>query len=181
MKIGDTVKVLDKVLAHQNKFGVKLKELVGQIVPTPDAYKDKEWANKPGIIWVQWQRDFSDTPKWIENKEVEIVPNTPIKYKKGKVKPMAKVVKVRRVKGREIIDSQNGKFFTVIFKSKEDGREIRINGRTNVKKFLKKASGVVETHEDLKTMFNVHKMQYRRVFLDGIQEIRAGGQIYTFE
>ncbi|MCK9369244.1 hypothetical protein M0R04_04835 [Candidatus Dojkabacteria bacterium] len=100
----------------------------------------------------------------------------------------AEVVKVKRINANKIIDEQVGKFFTAIFASKVDGRECKINGRQLVKKYLKKVntsaavtSGVDTNHPDLKTTFNVKKLQYRKIHLDGIREIRASNKIYSFE
>jgi hypothetical protein len=92
------------------------------------------------------------------------------------------IIKVKRLKAQEIIDEQNGKFFTATFRGKNDGIIHNLNGRTGVHKYIKKQ---LESHKenlpDLITAFNVKKMSYRRVFLDGILEIRAGGKIYCFE
>lgn len=91
------------------------------------------------------------------------------------------VINVRRIWAEEIINAQGGKFFTVIFSSKVDGREVKINGRLGVKKFLKNLKKKTVTgQDDLKVAFNVKKMEYRKVFLDGVKEIRGGNKIYTF-
>jgi len=181
MKQGDLV-----TLVHGD-----FKGMVGVVTECPKHHKNTGWANRDGLVWVKWPESYSKDPLWADRHELTAAPVDvdQIVKPKEKVKKMKKVVKkavdsnvviVKREKGLEIIDCQKGKFFTVIFKSKEDNREITINGRTGVKKFLRKASGVVDTHDDLKTVFNVHKMKYRKVFLDAIEEIRAGGKIYKF-
>lgn len=78
-----------------------------------------------------------------------------------------------------IINKQNGKFFTANVNTKTSNRNISINCRTGVHKFLR-GNGVATGGPDIKTVFNVKKMEYRKVFIDGVQEIRANGVIYRF-
>ena len=80
----------------------------------------------------------------------------------------------------EIITKQNGKFFTVDVNTKYSGRSISMNVRTGVKKFL--CGGKIGPYlsSDVKTVFNVQKMDYRKVNMPGVQEIRANGVIYRF-
>lgn len=90
------------------------------------------------------------------------------------------VVIITREQAKAIIEKQDGRFFSVTFKSKDDGSLHKINGRQNVTKYLKKNQKNQDNHEDLKVTFNVKKMAYRYIFLDGVHEIRAGHKIYTF-
>ena len=82
----------------------------------------------------------------------------------------------------EIIDAQKGKFFTVDLTTKTNQREISINGRTGVTKFLKGGKGASKgaSKGDLRTVFNVKRMDYRSAFIDGVSEIRANGVVYKF-
>jgi len=50
------------------------------------------------------------------------------------MKDGVEIVNMRRIFAEEIINAQGNKFFSVIFNSKEDGREIKMNCRGNVKK-----------------------------------------------
>lgn len=86
----------------------------------------------------------------------------------------------KRAEIRNIIAAQKGKFFTATFESKQDGTTRKINGRTGVRKYSKGGINVIQNKEDLVSAFNVHKMGYRSVFLDGVTEIRAGGKVYKF-
>lgn len=80
---------------------------------------------------------------------------------------------------RKIINSQNGKFFTVKFWGVK-GDEHFFNGRTGVFKYSSGGKNNAEGKDHLINAFNVHKMGYRNVNLDGVTEIRAGHSVYTF-
>ena len=82
---------------------------------------------------------------------------------------------------RQIINAQNGKFFTAVFTSKVDGTEKVINGRGGVFKYSKGGTNNISNKKDLLSVFNVQKMEYRAINLEGIKEIRAGRSVYKFE
>ena len=86
---------------------------------------------------------------------------------------------VTRQAAHLIIDQQQGKFFTALFIGK-DGKEHKINGRTGVYKYKRRVDGDnnCRNKSDLLTAFNVKKMSYRNVHLDGVFEIRAEGKRY---
>lgn len=81
---------------------------------------------------------------------------------------------------REIINAQNGKFFTAVFTSKVDGSEKIINGRGGVFKYSKGGVNNIKNKKDLVSVFNVQKMEYRAINLEGIKEIRASNSVYKF-
>lgn len=81
---------------------------------------------------------------------------------------------------RELIESQNGKFFTVHFKSKKDGRPCKINGRTGVTKYLRGGKSNISKNSTLKTAYNVKKKGYRTINLSGVTKISCGGKVYEF-
>lgn len=93
---------------------------------------------------------------------------------------MKVVINVKRDQARDIIKAQNGKFFTVLFKSKKDGHNCILNGRTGVWRYSKGGKNNVKGKIDLVSAFNVKKMDYRTINLDGVVEIRANGVIYKF-
>lgn len=86
----------------------------------------------------------------------------------------------KREMARKIIEAQRGKFFTAIFRSKQDGTVRLMNGRTGVRKYSKGGINVIRDKADLVSVFNVQKMGYRSVYLDGLVSIRAGGKVYDF-
>ena len=102
-----------------------------------------------------------------------------------------KIMNVFNVKGvnstvkadfaRQIINAQNGKFFTAVFTSKIDGSEKVINGRGGVYKYSNGGVNNIADKKDLVSVFNVQKMAYRAINLEGITEIRASNSVYKFE
>lgn len=93
----------------------------------------------------------------------------------------ATTINVKREAANEIIRSQNGKFFTAYFVGKTDGNMHNVNGRTGVYKYAR-GNGINNAFgkPDLVNAFNVKKMAYRNINLDGIVEIRASKTIYKF-
>ncbi|MDD4436512.1 MAG: hypothetical protein PHS04_00545 [Tissierellia bacterium] len=81
---------------------------------------------------------------------------------------------------KELIESQKGKFFTVHFHSKKDGRLCKINGRTGVTKHLKGGKSRISNNPTLKTAYNVKKKGYRTINLSGVIKISCGGKVYEF-
>jgi len=80
---------------------------------------------------------------------------------------------------REIINSQNGKFFTAKFVGVTGDTHV-FNGRTGVFKYSKGGVNYSTGKEHLLNAFNVQKMGYRNLNLDGITEIHAGHSVYNF-
>lgn len=91
------------------------------------------------------------------------------------------VIPTKEEKIKRILDFHRGKFFTVHFHSKKDGRLCKINGRTGVVKHLKGGKSNAAGKEDLKVVFNVHKMAYRTINLSGVVKLSCGGESYVFE
>lgn len=89
-------------------------------------------------------------------------------------------VNVKREYAKNIIESLKGRFFTATFIGKHDRVLHKVNGRTGVIKHLQ-SNRERTTTPDLLSAFNVHKMDYRTVNLDGIVEIRCDGKVYKFE
>lgn len=199
-KVGDLVEMKSPAVVGK-------KELCGVVVPCPEKYREWDWAVDPKIIWIQFPESFSKIPRWSPIDEVKlvevvrapVVKRAPISVAKKPfidtlpapvVNPKApkapkkekEVVKVRRRTAHDIIMDQKGKFFTVKFKGKHDGANHSCNGRTNVVKYLKdRTKQIDQPAEDLINAFNVHKMEYRNIFLDGVLSISAGGKVYSFE
>jgi len=81
---------------------------------------------------------------------------------------------------RQIIAQQGGKFFTAYFQGVK-GDNHTLNGRTGVHRYQNGGKNNAEGKPHLITAFNVKKMGYRNLHLDGVREIRAGGKVYRFE
>ena len=84
--------------------------------------------------------------------------NTKVVHNLVSVEHYKEVNMEKREQVRSIIESQKGKFFTVIFSSKQDGTVRLINGRTGVHKYVK-GTGVNPAvgKSDLLSAFNVKK------------------------
>lgn len=80
---------------------------------------------------------------------------------------------------RAIINNQKGKFFSATFIGK-DGKEHTFNGRTGVKKYAHGGANHAAGKEDLVSVFNVQKMGYRNIFLDGVVKLVVDHTTYTF-
>jgi hypothetical protein len=80
---------------------------------------------------------------------------------------------------RNIINNQGGRFFTVKFMG-VDGKEHSVNGRTGVAAYSNGGRNNASNKDHLVTAFNVQKMAYRNIFLDGVTEIHAENTVYTF-
>ena len=80
---------------------------------------------------------------------------------------------------RELINAQNGRIFTARFVGK-DGKEHTTNGRLAVCKYSHGGRNNAAGKEDLITVFNLHKMQYRNIYIDGVTEISAMGHKFSF-
>lgn len=65
-KIGDRV---------QNKCGTKF----GNVVNTPKLFSDDDWATEDATVWVQWDRDPSDSsfddPLWSDVDDINHISN----------------------------------------------------------------------------------------------------------
>jgi hypothetical protein len=85
------------------------------------------------------------------------------------------VINVKREYARGVINSLSGRFFTATFVGKHDRAVHKVNGRVCNK------GPTNSSHPDLLVTFNVHKMDYRTINLDGIVEIRCDKKIYKFE
>jgi hypothetical protein len=78
-----------------------------------------------------------------------------------------------------LLENQHGKFFTVEFVG-VNGDFHKINGRLHVAKFSHGGKNPANGKPHLVTAFNVQKMQYRNINLDGVTKIHAGNQEYIF-
>jgi hypothetical protein len=85
----------------------------------------------------------------------------------------------KRAAIRKILSNQNGRFFTVKFVG-VDGKNHVVNGRTGVSKFSNGGHNPSSGKDHLVNAFNVQKMAYRNIFLDGVREIHADRKVYTF-
>jgi hypothetical protein len=74
---------------------------------------------------------------------------------------------------RNLINNQDGRFFTVVF-TKKDGSTRKMTARRGVKKYLKGGVNKVElNHPEYMTVFDMAKLDYRTVNLNTVQEIHA--------
>ena len=80
---------------------------------------------------------------------------------------------------RELIESQKGKFFAAKFIG-VTGDEHVFNGRVGVYKYSHGGKNYASGKDYLINAFNVQKMAYRNINLDGVTEIHAGREVYTF-
>ena len=75
---------------------------------------------------------------------------------------------------RKMIEGTNGKFFNVTFK-KADGSSRAMNCRTNVTKHLKGGTSTTAHKDNLVTVFDAQKKQYRCINLETVTEITIEG------
>lgn len=90
------------------------------------------------------------------------------------------IVNVKREFAKGVIESLKGRFFSVIFEGKHDKAVHKINGRIGVVSHSRGSKPGNNLGSDLMVAFNVHKMDYRTINLDGIMEIRCDKKIYKF-
>lgn len=79
----------------------------------------------------------------------------------------------------KILSEQNGKFFTVEFIGVR-GDFHKFNGRLHVHKYSHGGKNPAIGKPYLITGFNVQKMQYRNINLDGVTKIHAAKNEYVF-
>lgn len=92
-----------------------------------------------------------------------------------------KKVTVSREKLYKLLEDQDGKFFSVVFK-KLDGTKRKINGRLGVKKYLRGGvNKVVRYDNPYETVFDVQKMDYRTANLHTIDKVFANKTEYIVE
>ena len=80
---------------------------------------------------------------------------------------------------REIINGQHGRMFSAVTIGK-DGKEHKFNCRTGVVKYARGGINPIANKDDLVSVFDVQKMGYRTIFLDGVKSINAGHQNMVF-
>lgn len=78
----------------------------------------------------------------------------------------------------KVIQSTNGKMFTVCF-IKKDGTERIMNCRLGVKKHLKGGASTTSHKKNLVTVYDVKAEGYRNINLDTIKWIKANNQLIT--
>jgi hypothetical protein len=91
--------------------------------------------------------------------------------------PNTKRIVSRREAVEVIRDLEDGRFFTVTFIKRTTG-EVRImNCRQRVKKYLAGGPAAYSFNEKgLVSVFDMGKMAYRSIPIDGIREIRVGSE-----
>lgn len=85
----------------------------------------------------------------------------------------------KRTMIRELLQSQNGKIFTANFVGK-DNREHTVNGRLGVCKYSHGGRNNAVGHDDILTAFNMNKMAYRNIYLDGVTSLTVAGKKFSF-
>lgn len=101
----------------------------------------------------------------------------------GKEKP---VVRISRVHLEKIIESTNGRFYTVIFRKKpEKGKLVgdlrTMVTRNHVKKGVKGTGHPLGLHTTTRRQFDVQKNEWRSINLATTEEVHANGVIYKVE
>ena len=90
-------------------------------------------------------------------------------------------VMVSREKLHKLLQDQDGRFFSVVFK-KLDGTTRKINGRLGVKKYLKGGVNLVVRYDNpYETVFHVKVFGYRTTNLHTIEKVCANKTIYIVE
>lgn len=85
----------------------------------------------------------------------------------------------KRTMIRELLQSQNGKIFTVNFVGKT-GATHTLNGRLGVCKYSHGGRNNADGKNDLINAFNMNKMAYRNIYLDGVTSLTVAGKEYVF-
>lgn len=76
------------------------------------------------------------------------------------------------------IRNTNGKIFTVTFKKRTTGEVRTLNGRLNVKKYLKGGSLKYSAKDNnLISVFDVKAMAYKMIAIEGIIEYKCEGVV----
>ena len=83
-------------------------------------------------------------------------------------------------KAKKIILSTKGRTFTAVF-TKNNGERRTINCRLNVAKGTKGGVSSTAHIPTLVTVYDMQKKAHRNINLNTIEEIRFGGQNYTFK
>ena len=90
-------------------------------------------------------------------------------------------VMVSREKLYKLLEDQDGKFFSVVFR-KLDGSNRKINGRLGVKKYLHGGvNKVVRYDNPYEVVFDVQQMDYRTTNLHTIERVFANRTEYVVE
>lgn len=63
---------------------------------------------------------------------------------------------------------------------KKDGTERTFNARLDVAKYTKGGANPIAGKENMITVFEMKKKQYRSLNLDTLKELKAGGKVYKF-
>ena len=86
--------------------------------------------------------------------------------------------KITQQMAKELIDSSNGKIFSVVF-TKKDGSEREMVARTGVKKHLKGGELAYNPAEyDMVCVFDVQKEGYRMINLDTLKLIKMEKSVF---
>ena len=85
----------------------------------------------------------------------------------------------KRTMIRDLLQSQNGKIFTAHFVGKT-GASHTFNGRLGVCKYSHGGRNNADGKNDLINAFNMNKMAYRNIYLDGVTSLKVAGKEYVF-
>ena len=78
-----------------------------------------------------------------------------------------------------ILQEQHGKIFTAHFVGKT-GATHTVNGRLGVCKYSHGGRNNADGKNDLINAFNMNKMAYRNIYLDGVTSLKVAGKEYVF-
>lgn len=92
---------------------------------------------------------------------------------------MTKINKIKTIKNILDINTKNGQFFTVVF-TKKNGEMRKMNCRRSVTKYLKGGKSTTNHKENLMTVFDMVKKQYRSINLETVKSLAVSGQVFEF-
>lgn len=87
--------------------------------------------------------------------------------------------KLTRKQAIKLIQSSEGKMFSVLFKRRTDGNLREMNCRTGVKKYLKNPEAPPRQRgQNLINVYDVQVQGYRCIPHEGIRQVTIGGEVY---
>lgn len=76
----------------------------------------------------------------------------------------------------------NGRFATATFKKRSTGELRRMRFRTGVRRYLAGGEPAFDaTERDLLVVYDLDVRGYRSIPVEGVVELRAGGEVYRFD
>lgn len=82
---------------------------------------------------------------------------------------------------RNAIAATHGRFYTVVFNKKTDGKQRVMNCRQAVSKYAHGGHNNAADKADLVSTYDMKNKAYRTIYVDGVREIRYAGRVIKFE